>query len=327
MKLLYIGFDAWDGQRVINKQLLARWGGTVCICKPEEALSAPSWTSLYTGLPVDAHGVRSVWGLQSEDTPFAQVPPCTWDYLNAAGAKCGVIGMPATWPARPLDGWMVSGPFGPSLDKRALYPADLALFTGYQLSYIAAMPVGKRMGELWQDPHTPERAWEIMERIAWGRLSQAAQLVEQHPVEALFVGFSFPDLWGHKSRKHGDESQARHDRVDTLALRLVNAIEAFWSADVVVIVSDHGFAVDHTMHGVFALKQNTGGNGKAKPVNPGAVKTCEVNGIVLSALGLSAEQIARTRDKQTAPRGHVDNGLTEAEEAAVLHRLEALGYV
>lgn len=343
MKLLYVGFDAWDGQRVISKGLLNDWP-LVCINRPEIALSAPSWTTMYTGLPRDEHRVQSVWGLLASDCPFARVPPCTWDYLGAAGWRCGVIGMPATWPARPIacpardgadgGGWMVSGPFGLKKDERMVWPKGLALLPDYQLSYVAAMPEGKQLYDKWKEMHSPKRAWEIMERIAWCRLRQTALLVEWsaneagEPLDALFIGFSFPDFWGHKSRDDGDETIGRHDRVDALCVRLLNAMDSYWGAETTVVVSDHGMSVDHTMHGILAVK--TRGAGQS-PSYRERVRGAEINGLVLSALGLPAESIAAQRGGAEAPpeagEGRADQALLGDEAALLKDRLKGFGYI
>ncbi|MFQ5615259.1 MAG: alkaline phosphatase family protein [Anaerolineales bacterium] len=50
--------------------------------------------------------------------------PDLWDYLNTAGLRTGVIDMPATYPPRPLDGFMVSG-YPAEDDKPYTYPPEL----------------------------------------------------------------------------------------------------------------------------------------------------------------------------------------------------------
>ncbi len=97
---------------------------------------AESWTTIATGFPptkvgeiVRGHGVRDLT-VPIEDsyerapvtTAHRQVPTF-WDVLSAVGVKCAVSNWPVTWPAEPLNGYLVSdrfflekfglGPFGP----------------------------------------------------------------------------------------------------------------------------------------------------------------------------------------------------------------------
>ncbi len=50
--------------------------------------------------------------------------PDLWDYLNAHGIRTGVIDMPATYPPRPIDGFMISG-YPAEEDKAFTYPLAL----------------------------------------------------------------------------------------------------------------------------------------------------------------------------------------------------------
>jgi len=76
-----------------------------------------------------------------------------WDYLNAQGLRTGVIDMPATYPPRPLDGFMISG-YPAEDDRPYTYPPELkaklrATF-GYK-TYAETSPDDREayLGEQW----------------------------------------------------------------------------------------------------------------------------------------------------------------------------------
>ena len=60
--------------------------------------------------------------------------PDLWDYLNAEGLRTGVIDMPATFPPRPLDGFMIAG--YPAEDRFAFtHPLELKTKLVEQFGY------------------------------------------------------------------------------------------------------------------------------------------------------------------------------------------------
>ena len=85
---------------------------------------AESWTTIATGFPAvkatdegASHGVRELVGPMKgryETYPVTSQHrrlPTFWDVLGAAGVKCAIVGWWTTWPAEPVNGWMVSDRF------------------------------------------------------------------------------------------------------------------------------------------------------------------------------------------------------------------------
>jgi predicted AlkP superfamily phosphohydrolase/phosphomutase len=99
---------------------------------------ARSWTTIATGAPPNrtssekgsAHGITEL--LTRVRGSYDDVPvtaehrklPAMWDLLSAAGVRCAIVNWWTTWPAEPVNGWLVSdrflldrfelGPFGPA---------------------------------------------------------------------------------------------------------------------------------------------------------------------------------------------------------------------
>ena len=51
--------------------------------------------------------------------------PTLWDVLGRQGLKSALIGLPMTYPPRPLNGWMVTSFLTPSMDSQFTYPGTL----------------------------------------------------------------------------------------------------------------------------------------------------------------------------------------------------------
>src|SRR5207249_4558509 len=66
-------------------------------------------------------------------TSLAVKEPLLWDYLGAAGKRVVLIGVPQTYPPRPVHGLMVTDFLTPSIESNYTYPPELK-------AEIAALP-------------------------------------------------------------------------------------------------------------------------------------------------------------------------------------------
>ncbi|WP_320040083.1 alkaline phosphatase family protein [uncultured Desulfobacter sp.] len=97
---------------------------------PLPPLSSVSWSSFMTGKGPASHGIFGFTdlGLNHElrlPSFLDLQSPTIFDLLGKKGLHSVVINMPATYPARPIPGMLVSGFVAPDLN-RATYPAGLA---------------------------------------------------------------------------------------------------------------------------------------------------------------------------------------------------------
>jgi predicted AlkP superfamily phosphohydrolase/phosphomutase len=90
------------------------------------------WASILTGVRPEVHGIANfVKGSgQKPVTGSAWYAPAIWDMIGAAGRSTAIVGMWTTYPARPIDGVMVSDylPYGSKRDKplaNLVYPDSL----------------------------------------------------------------------------------------------------------------------------------------------------------------------------------------------------------
>ncbi len=93
-------------------------------------ITGSAWTSFQTGVNPGAHGVFD-WLLRAPEgyhlTPISAqlIPqPTLWDYLSSHERRVGVLGVPVTYPPKPVNGFVVSGLLTPE-GARYTYPAAL----------------------------------------------------------------------------------------------------------------------------------------------------------------------------------------------------------
>jgi len=102
--------------------------GQMSVCIPE--ISSVSWSSFMTGTQSGEHGIFGFMDLQPgtykmyfPNFTHLKAPPL-WEDLGARGMKSVVINMPATYPAREIDGALISGFVAIDINK-AVYPPSL----------------------------------------------------------------------------------------------------------------------------------------------------------------------------------------------------------
>ena len=141
-KLLVIGIDSADW-RLLNpmldegrlpnlKAFMAQSNhGRMKTFYPLEK-SPLLWASILTGVKPEVHGIQNfVKGSgQKLVVGSSWYAPALWDMIGAAGMSSAVAGMWTTYPARPIDGVMVSDylPYGRKRDKplaNLVYPDSL----------------------------------------------------------------------------------------------------------------------------------------------------------------------------------------------------------
>ena len=102
--------------------------GQMSVCIPE--ISSISWSSFMTGTQSGEHGIFGFMDLQPGTYKmyfpnFTHLKvPTLWEDFSARGKKSVVINMPATYPARQINGVLVSGFVAIDINK-AVYPPSL----------------------------------------------------------------------------------------------------------------------------------------------------------------------------------------------------------
>jgi predicted AlkP superfamily phosphohydrolase/phosphomutase len=239
--ILIVGIDGasfnliepWlDGGMLPNFTQLAADGvrGDLESCLPP--VTMPAWRVFSTGKYPGKLGV--FWHQQLDPatrrviTPNATFFPGAdyWDYLNQAGYRTGVVGMPDTYPPRPLDGFLVAA--GPSAGTAEYaYPAGIAEEIETRVGFQPTMK-----GDIYHAEENHALVQEALDVIN-NTFAAAEYLADKYPVDTLQVT-SFDINRLHHFFYDGEPSLRAWQLVDGWLGKLRPRF------DYVLILSDHG---------------------------------------------------------------------------------------
>ncbi len=254
MKVLLIGWDGatWayidpllaEGKLPHLAGLLAR-GTRAALRSTRPPFTNVAWPSLVTGLSPAKTGVFD--GARTEPGSYRTIPTNLtgfrgvpiWKWLNRFDRRTGVLNVPMTFPAQPLEGFLVTGFDSPSKSPLICYPDGLlddwsAAGHPYRIldEEIALMHR--------QNPHHKRTdLGKFAHR--WARLTleqgaHAARLWESQIVDFLFVVFSGTDSVNHRTRE-----RKRIEQVYVAADEALGRVLRSVGKDTLIcLVSDHG---------------------------------------------------------------------------------------
>ncbi len=124
-KIVLLGFDSCDPDlvdqyvgegKLPNFARLRREGAHGALHSLQPTLSPVVWTTIATGMTPQRHGILDF----VTETPAGMVPVTSrmrnadtiWDLLSRQGEKVGVVGWLVSWPAEPVNGFMVTDRMG-----------------------------------------------------------------------------------------------------------------------------------------------------------------------------------------------------------------------
>ena len=217
--------------------------------------SAPAWSSFATGLNPGKHGVfhfterlsgtyrwRAINGSHRRGLAF-------WGLLSRSGHRVGVINVPMTYPARPLNGFLIAGLDTPGVDSPGFtYPQTLA----------AEMQAA--VGEYIVEPGLPglmsagqyDEAIRMLKAGVRQRLAHALWLADHFQPDLLLVVFTATDtaqhfFWHAMDPTHPAHTPQEKQRfgqvICDIYATLDQAIGQLMEAtvpEIVMLVSDHG---------------------------------------------------------------------------------------
>lgn len=245
-------------------------------------LSPVIWTSIATGVEPPRHGILdflapSAKGASEPVASNARRVPTFWEMLSDAGAGVGITGWWATWPADPVNGYMVTDRvayqlFGYSSDPRSsagkTWPASAYETVRPLIVPTDAVPWSdvtrfldgprRRPEEFTADER--QRLDEFRTLLAAGKtyLDVALALRKSADVRLESVYFEGTDTVGHLFMSYRPPRLASvdlqgfasfHDVVDRYyeeADRMLGKLLEGREGWTVLVISDHGFASDST---------------------------------------------------------------------------------
>ncbi len=291
VKVFLVGLDGADWKiadplmaagRMPNLLGLVRSGVRSNLLSITPMLSPVIWTSIATGVEPSRHGILdflapSAKGVSEPVTSRARRVPALWEMLSEAGTRVGVTGWWATWPAAPVNGYVVTDRvayqlFGYSSDARSaagktwpvsayetvrplIVPADAIPW-----SAVEAYLDGPRRRREEFDADERERLNEFRTLLAAGTtyldVALAMRKTDDVRFESvyfegtdtvghLFMSFRQPQLTSVDARGFAS-FHAVVDRYYENADRMLGRLLEGRQGWTVIVVSDHGFASDAT---------------------------------------------------------------------------------
>ncbi|MCU0243149.1 MAG: alkaline phosphatase family protein [Acidobacteria bacterium] len=289
-------------------------------------ISAVSWTDFMTGTDSGAHGVFGFTDFKprSYDIRFPNSldvkAPTIWDRLGAKGRRSIVINQPSTYPAREIEGVLVSGFVALELAKAVwpmTYRAALEQM-GYQID-VDILKCRESPEVLWQEltktmaggqkalNHFWEEDWDYFEYVVTGtdRLHHFLWRAYEdpgHPSHERFL-----DFYRHIDRLIGKIVSAYH--------KLTNTYAGFY------ILSDHGFTgIVQEVYLNAWLEQN----GYLRFLKPEPTGLGDIHGRT-KAFALDPNRIY-IHLKDRFPKGTIERSARRALRQEIAGKLEQLTY-
>ena len=140
VKLVVIGLDSAPAHLVLN-----RWRdqlptlasimetGVGCVLESTHPpITVPAWSSMMTGLDsgqLGFYGFRNRRSFSYEAYSLASSTDVqqerVWDAISRSGRQVVLLGVPQTYPVRPVNGWVIGDFLTPSTDSPYTYPQKL----------------------------------------------------------------------------------------------------------------------------------------------------------------------------------------------------------
>lgn len=255
LKLLILGIDAADPDIILkhrdilpNLDKLCKQGAYGRV--KSLFYSCDIWTSFYTGLTPEKHGVQYLrLSNPKANQPLNSAPHYLWNTINQQSLSFGMVEGLYTYPAPVIDGFFWSGK--PKLGNDYTFPASLKdqLTEGYPKDLIpspistygieepfASAPVEK-LQEILEQNYYAEYPEHLTRKLSWYR-EKIQQLYKAYPVDVMFYYTTDLDLFGHFTQ---------HPACLPVTLQTYQALDRFvgeiieeCQPEAVLFISDHG---------------------------------------------------------------------------------------
>ncbi len=215
-------------------------------------ITGAAWTSFQTGVQPGRHGLFD-W-LARKDGSYALAPISSqaitqevlWEYLSRHGKRVGVMGVPVSYPARPVNGFLLTDLLTPDGVNYAS-PQDLKDEIERAIGPYPVMP------EHWRGRYAAHQWLANLKRSLTRRAEIALYLLRRKPWDFFMVHIMETDSVQHqmwhlldnvkRPRYHGGNCSGNPIlEIYQLADRVVGQIaEELDSTTTLLVISDHGF--------------------------------------------------------------------------------------
>ena len=255
-------FDRWRDDLPALKSLMD--AGAYCplrSCTPP--ITTPAWMCMMTGKDPGELGVYGFRNRKdhSYDNLFianakAIKEPTVWDFCTEHNKRVGLLGVPQTYPPRPVNGWMVTSFLTPSTKSQYTYPPALR------------REIESLVGEYMIDvegfrTEDKDRLLRQIYEITDQHFTLARHFIREKPWDFFMLVDMGPDRIHHGFWKYGAPDHplfepgnpyenAIHDYYVHLDEKIGELLELVDDRTIVFVVSDHGA---QTMHGGICVNE------------------------------------------------------------------------
>ncbi len=260
----YLLFERWPGELPTFRYLMER-GAFGPLTSSIPAITVPAWSSMFSGKDpgtLGFYGFRnranfSYYAMEIA-TGASMKEPRVWDLVGNAGKRVAVVGVPQTYPVRPVNGLLVSGFLTPSTERNP-YTYPLALKDEIETLLGHPYPVDVA------DFRTNDKE-DLLRRIrsmTADHFRVVHHLMERHPWDLFAFVEIGVDRLHHGFWKYHDPLHPKHEPGNpfegaTLAYykeidaHLARILERMDDDTVLMVVSDHG---GQAMQGGFCINE------------------------------------------------------------------------
>ncbi len=214
-----------------------------------QPVTSAAWSSFMTGVNQGKHGlydfIRRQEGRYSiEVTTGNHIKfPTIFDMVSAAGKQVISINMPYTYPARKVNGIMISGPFAPALNQDAVYPPEILqdvrsripdyfIFPSFDPRHVD--PLADYLGKLLLEIEQRELlSIDYMTSHDWDLFSVVFMATDE-------VQHAYWHLMERQHPKYGDAIFRVYQRVDRAIGKILSTLDDIPEEKTIFVVSDHG---------------------------------------------------------------------------------------
>jgi predicted AlkP superfamily phosphohydrolase/phosphomutase len=258
-KLMVIGLDCLTPQLVFEQwkeelPTLSRlmdegaWGRLESTVPP---ITVPAWTAMMTGKDpgqLGFYGFRNRANYTYDDMSIANSrmvkDRTVWDILSEAGKKVVLIGIPQTYPPKPVNGYLITSFLTPSTKSQYTYPPELkaeveGLVGEYPLD-VENFRTDDKHNLLGQIYDMTEKHFKVARHLATTKDWDFFMLVEMGP-DRIHHGFwKYSDTSHPKHQPGNPHLNAIRDYYRFLDKRVGELIGTADDDTVIIVVSDHG---------------------------------------------------------------------------------------
>lgn len=243
-------FDQWRDELPTLRRLMA--GGLYGrLCSTTPPITVPAWASMMTSKDpgqLGIYGFRNRADYSYERMSIANSRAITadtvWDILSREGKRVILLGVPQTYPPKPINGVMVTDFLTPSTESDYTYPADLkAQIKAWVGDYMLDVPNFRTedKGRLLNDIYTMTRQrFEIAQHLLSEQEWDFFMMVEMG-IDRIHHGFwKYMDKTHPKHEAGNPYEHAIRDYyryVDSLIGELLTLVD---EDTLILVVSDHG---------------------------------------------------------------------------------------